>query len=323
MPLPRRADAPPRHWTHTYFGSIYGELYRKHLIPAARTREEAAFVDALLGPGRQRVLDIAAGFGRHARILARRHSVLALDTSAAYLRTALERLPARSRLAAVQGDMRALPFASASCDAALLLFNSFGYFGSELSPQQRNPLNRTNELVYKLPTVYYERGLVGEDFGRMQPQMPAGRRSAARARTGAQPAIADWNQHVLEEVARVLRPGGQFLIEVPNPRPFLEAIRESPRIHQVTARYEIEEEFEYDERARIVWNRTRFRLGRETETAQYFMRLYTRADLSASLRAAGLRPAGCWGNYRGEPFRARDSDMILLLGRNGAARAAK
>ena len=69
----------PSEWAGNFFGPLYAELYSKHLLSAARSRREADFVRTTLGLKGKTVLDLAAGYGRHARLLAKDNSVCALD----------------------------------------------------------------------------------------------------------------------------------------------------------------------------------------------------------------------------------------------------
>lgn len=100
-------------------------------VPAERTAAEveslAAFLTGLARKDRSaRILDLAAGTGRIAIPLAEltTASVVCLDLQLRFLRS--EGLRQRTR--AVCGDMRQLPFLSATFDCLLLLFTSFGYF---------------------------------------------------------------------------------------------------------------------------------------------------------------------------------------------------
>ncbi|MBX7247053.1 MAG: class I SAM-dependent methyltransferase [Candidatus Sumerlaeaceae bacterium] len=295
----------PRHWTQRYFGRLYGELYRKHLIPAKRSAAEAKFISQLLQLDHSLVLDLAAGFGRHARNLARKNRVFASDINASYLREAVRGLPARSakNLSVVCADMRQGPFRAASFDAVLLLFNSFGYFSTESHAGN----DSHSRQVWKLPHVFYERGLVPEDHGVFKDAQPA--RPAAG---GSLSAAADPNFEVLAEAARLLRPGGNFIIEIPNLKPLVQAIEEAPRRHISTSGYAIEEEFTYDYATRTVSNRTRFRSGKAQESAEYHLRLYTKAEVVDAIRSFGFRIVKVMGDYTGARYSAISSDMMLI-----------
>lgn len=91
---------------------------------SAATRREAEFVAASLRPN-SNVLDIPCGYGRHGAILAELgHDVIGLDRDA--------RMLSRARIVctAVQAEMRQLPFARHSFDAAINMWQSFGYFSA-------------------------------------------------------------------------------------------------------------------------------------------------------------------------------------------------
>ncbi len=314
-----------RHWTQRFFGPLYGYLYQRHLLPAEQTRREVQFASTLCGLRRKCVLDLAAGFGRHARLLARSNQVWALDQNRAYLAMAREKLSPRTlkNLRTIQADMRALPFREEVFDAVLLLFNSFGYFTSAPPPEREL---RQREL-WRLPAVFYERGLVPEDFGVWREagggtSFHQGRADGAMGGTssvqkGKSEVVStsttqDENFLILEEVARVLRPEGDFLLEVPNPRPLLAAVAEAPRRWLVTNDFEIEEEYTYDRTRALLSNVTRFSVPGRTEWADYHIRLYSRRELEEALRGAGFKICGVYGSYAGERYGASRSPMILL-----------
>lgn len=254
------------HWSSAFFGRLYAEIYQKHILTLKRSREEIAFATEALHLRGKRVLDLAAGFGRHARLAARANRVCAVDTNCDYLARALKGLPrkAAANLCAARADMRRLPFRDGAFDAVLLLFNSFGYF---LAPDTGTP--------------------------------------------GAVP-HPDENVEVFRQIARVLKPGGDLLLEVPNRAPLLQAIKEAPRRHMVTTTYEIDEEYSYDPTTGVLTNRTLFQVGRQQEVASYRLRLYSPSELREMLRLCGLPAAKSYGSYAGEPFVARESEMLLV-----------
>jgi len=111
------------------FGEDYLYFYETWLTDEVDERQ-TELVWRLLGlePGVE-VLDVACGHGRIANRLAERGAVVTgLDADAFFLAKARE---AGSGAEYVEGDMRALPFAEASFDAALLWFTSFGYFDDD------------------------------------------------------------------------------------------------------------------------------------------------------------------------------------------------
>jgi ubiquinone/menaquinone biosynthesis C-methylase UbiE len=111
------------------FGEDYLYFYETWLTDDVHERQ-AELVWRLLGlEAGSEVLDVACGHGRIANRLAQRGArVSGLDADPYFLERARE---AGSGAEYVEGDMRALPFADASFDAALLWFTSFGYFNDE------------------------------------------------------------------------------------------------------------------------------------------------------------------------------------------------
>ena len=123
----RQLDERP--WYTGFFDDDYLRVFGP-VLPAERTAAEVSGVVGLLGlaPG-ARLLDLCCGHGRHAVPLAQLgYRVTGLDLS----RTLLARAAAAAgeqgqRVGLVEADMRRLPFADASFDAVLNLFNAFGY----------------------------------------------------------------------------------------------------------------------------------------------------------------------------------------------------
>lgn len=117
-------------WFERWFGEEYLALY-----PHRDERDAAAAIAlidrelaARTGTGPGRILDLACGAGRHARMLARLGWTVGLDLSPTLLRVARRNDPAG---AYVRGDMRVLPFADLSFGLVTNLFTSFGYFADD------------------------------------------------------------------------------------------------------------------------------------------------------------------------------------------------
>jgi SAM-dependent methyltransferase len=118
-----------RPWYTDFFDEDYLRIFLP-VLPDERTAAEVnAAVELLgLGPG-ARLLDLCCGQGRHAVPLAQLgYRVTGLDRSRRLLDRAAGLAAGRGqRLGLVQADMRRLPFADASFDAVINLFNAFGY----------------------------------------------------------------------------------------------------------------------------------------------------------------------------------------------------
>ena len=118
-----------RPWYVDFFDGHYLRIFSP-VLPAERTAAEVnAVVERLgLAPG-ARLLDLCCGQGRHAVPLAQLgFQVTGLDRSRPLLDRAAALAAGRGgRVGLVEADMRRLPFADASFDAVLNLFNAFGY----------------------------------------------------------------------------------------------------------------------------------------------------------------------------------------------------
>lgn len=113
-------------WHRTYFDERFISLYAP-LLPEEQTRAEVAAVMEILGlPVGSQVLDLACGWGRHARELARAGlRVTALDGSEALLRHGADR--GLDGVRWICADARELPLRP-RFDGVLSLFSSLGYF---------------------------------------------------------------------------------------------------------------------------------------------------------------------------------------------------
>lgn len=241
-------------WTKTFFGKLYGEIYRDYLMEQERAVEEASFVSHVLDLGRRKVLDLGCGYGRHARFLGVSNKVVGVDNNLGYLKMSREKLKpnVERNFLSVAGDMRSLPCGDTGFDAGICLFNSFGYFSDED------------------------------------------------------------NIAVLKEIHRVLKPGGEFIMELPNKRLLLEAVEENPNRIMVTENVEIHEQFVWNLRENRLENTTEFRLGKETEEGRYALRLYDQLEIKGLLQDAGFRIVKVYGDYEGDRFRPAESDSMII-----------
>lgn len=305
------------YWTDKYFGSLYHEIYSQHLLDPQAALEEAAFASHVLDLGRRTIIDVACGFGRHGRLLAQSNFVIAVDRAQEYLRAAGEDLPERParNLRLARADMRDLPVRDGSLDAAVMLFNSFGYFGADESEFDLPAESKPKQQVWKLPSVFYDRELVDTSFGRFKDVVDEGpaRSSEGGEGGGVEAAVSeDPNGFVLREICRVLKPGGGLLLEIANKRALLEAVEENPRRLMVLDEYEIHEEFEWRPDVSRLINRTRFVAGEREESAGYSLRLYEPGEIRELLMNAGFRVKRTFGDYEGNRFGPASSNILLL-----------
>lgn len=239
-------SSPPMAWYKEWFGEEYLELYAHRDEGEAERHVE--FVESLFDRRPGAVLDLACGAGRHTAAL-RRHGVRTLGVDLSI--TLLAQAPDLPRVA---GDMRGLPFGTASFDWVLNFFTSFGYFETEAE-----------------------------------------------------------NRQVLAEVARVLVPGGRFLIDLFNRHRVLETLE--PAETRTIAGRRVEIERWYDERSARINKRIRLTGGEYPyRTFVESVRAYTAAEVSSALADAGLSVTERFGSFSGEAF-DRTSPRLILVAR--------
>ena len=119
------------------------------------------------------------------------------------------------------------------------------------------------------------------------------------------------NQRVLDAVARALRPGGRFLIDVINPTGL--AIRYQERMwEELDSGATFLQQHEFDiigGRNKAVWTFVRSD-GSRSELA-LSLRVYAPWELARMLRSAGLVVNGSWGNFDGDVLELSSRRLIL------------
>jgi SAM-dependent methyltransferase len=121
------------------------------------------------------------------------------------------------------------------------------------------------------------------------------------------------NFRVLEEVVRILRPGGRFLLDLFNREQVLENLvpNESREVNGSQAT--IERWFDRD--SQRVNKRIQIRPpDGPTRTFLESVRAYREEEVTMGLRWAGLEVESSYGNFEGEPY-GHDSDRLILTGR--------
>ncbi len=120
------------------------------------------------------------------------------------------------------------------------------------------------------------------------------------------------NFRVLEEIVRVLRPDGCFLIDFLNRDRVLAQLR--PRETQEIAGRQVEIERWFDSATQRINKRIRLAgTGGARRTYLESVRAYTREEVTIGLRWAGLEVDSLFGNFDGDPF-DRDSERLILVG---------
>lgn len=122
-------------WYKEWFGEEYLAVYAHRNLLEAKNLLDLIEKELPLKKS-DRILDIACGNARHAKLLARQHyQIFGIDLSFTLLKSASRHKANKTFPFLLQSDMRNLPFKNIF-DVALSLFTSFGYFRSETMNQQ-------------------------------------------------------------------------------------------------------------------------------------------------------------------------------------------
>ncbi|HEV2852450.1 MAG TPA: class I SAM-dependent methyltransferase [Thermoanaerobaculia bacterium] len=120
------------------------------------------------------------------------------------------------------------------------------------------------------------------------------------------------NFRVLEEIVRVLSPGGRFLIDLMNPGPALANLK--PRDAQDLDGRRVEVERRYDAGSHRINKRIVVSApGEPPRTFFESVRIYQPEEVIIGLRWAGLEVSSLFGNFQGDPYE-RDSERLILIG---------
>ncbi len=114
----------------------------------------------------------------------------------------------------------------------------------------------------------------------------------------------------LKGVARALKPGGLFLLDVINGAYARENLRRR-YWYDMGKFYHLEEVALAKEGAFNSWTRVWKRDGR-TQKKTFFTRLYDKRRLSEALKKAGLTPLKFFGDFKGRPLSVKRNRLIVL-----------
>ncbi len=120
------------------------------------------------------------------------------------------------------------------------------------------------------------------------------------------------NFRVLEEITRLLTPGGRFLIDLMNRDKVLAGL-EKEAVQEIAGR-RVEIQRWYDTESRRI--NKRMRLHRADGSASTYLesvRAYKHDEVTIGLRWAGLEVDQLYGNFQGDPF-DRESERLILVG---------
>lgn len=125
------------------------------------------------------------------------------------------------------------------------------------------------------------------------------------------PSYAD-DQRVLKQVARSLKPGGQFMLDVIN-APVI-AKKDAQKDWRRQRDGYILEEFEIKaaKDPAVITRWTFIQPGRPIREGISFVRLYDKARITGALNAAGMTPVKFYGGYKNEPYTEQSERLIVI-----------
>jgi SAM-dependent methyltransferase len=146
------------------YSPTWYELFLKPIAAEQTEREAACVARWLPHPAFSGVLDLCCGQGRHARALAARgYNVTGVDINAAAL-AAARRMPNELSVY-LQHDMRRLAKLPGSFDAAICLWQSFGYFDSPTNADVLRQISQKLRPGGRLVLDIYHRGFFERNQG--------------------------------------------------------------------------------------------------------------------------------------------------------------
>ena len=124
------------------------------------------------------------------------------------------------------------------------------------------------------------------------------------------------NRKVLAEIARVLRPGRAFLLDLMDRE---SAVRELvPHSKRQQDGLAIEERRWISRDGHRVEKEVRLGRGDDSRVYHESVRLYSRDEAEEALASAGLTAERAFGDFEGNPHRPGETPRMILVGRNGA-----
>jgi SAM-dependent methyltransferase len=236
-------------WFVDAFTAEYLEVYAHRDEASARTEAKGVLNLLRHDNDKGRLLDLAAGAGRHARAF----RLLGCAVICADLSPDLTRRCKELGLPTARGDMRAIPFRSGSFGAVACLFSSFGYFEEERE-----------------------------------------------------------HQATLDEITRVLAPGGALLLDLMDPDTV--AFKLEPQSVELVDGKTIEVERAITDDGRRVEKHIRvLRSGAAPRVWSESVRLFSRDELDALATRARLRIDGVYGEYDGRPHVPGETRRLVVM----------
>ena len=128
------------------------------------------------------------------------------------------------------------------------------------------------------------------------------------------------NQQVVEEVSRVLAPGGRFLLDVINRDNLMGVFRETDWSEETDGRFILERRRWDADTGRIHAEWTIIEVDGQRRVHSHDERIYTLQELELRLSLAGLQVRDAFGDFDGSALQ-RDSRRLIVLAEKGSSSA--
>jgi len=118
------------------------------------------------------------------------------------------------------------------------------------------------------------------------------------------------NLAVMRNILKALRPGGRFLVDIPNRIPFVDQL--PPAFVDEVGQDVMISRGSYDEQTRRWYNRRVVIRNGVRKDKPFFVRLYDEAEIRALLKVVGMEVLQINSGWRGEAMSAESRRMIIL-----------
>jgi len=119
------------------------------------------------------------------------------------------------------------------------------------------------------------------------------------------------DEKVISEVFRVLKPGGIFILDLPNPNNFFKNFKSSQRETSLNG-FEIKTMSDFNPATKRWDVKIKRRKEDQFSEKSYGVRIYDKQEITAMLKNLGLLVKQIYGSFNGEIYASESKRMIIL-----------